>query len=54
MIRVVAILSNQLARFGCYNLYKADSKWGLEHFNSVNNKMEKNAAKAQLYIETSI
>ena len=25
VIRMVAILSNQLAQFGCYSVYKADS-----------------------------
>ena len=32
VIRMVAILSNQLAQFGCYYMYKADKQMGSRTF----------------------
>ena len=41
VIRIVVFLSNQLQQFGCYDMYKDDTYYGLEIFNFASNKTEK-------------
>ena len=51
VIRMVAILSNQLRQFDCYNVYKDDSHCGVELFNSVHNKILKCCPNMPLYYD---